>query len=54
MRTSKTRREMACTTLSCASPRYMAMTHRLPVDGVVEAVIAGVQEGCRDFVSTPG
>lgn len=31
------------------SPRYMAMTHRLPVDGVVEAVIAGVQEGCRDF-----
>ncbi len=29
-------------TLSCASPRYMAMTHRLPVDGVV--VIAGVQE----------
>ncbi len=36
------------------SPRYMAMTHRLPVDGVVEAVIAGVQEGCRDFVSTPG
>lgn len=31
------------------SPRYMAMTHRLPVNGVVEAVIAGVQEGCRDF-----
>jgi adenosine deaminase len=23
------------------SPRYMAMTHQLPVDGVVEAVIAG-------------
>ncbi|EPR8096733.1 adenosine deaminase [Klebsiella quasipneumoniae subsp. similipneumoniae] len=31
------------------SPRYMAMTHQLPVDGVVEAVIAGVREGCRDF-----
>lgn len=31
------------------SPRYMAMTHQLPVDGVVEAVIAGVHEGCRDF-----
>jgi adenosine deaminase len=31
------------------SPRYMAMTHQLPVDGVVEAVIAGVKEGSRDF-----
>ena len=31
------------------SPGYMAMTHQLPVDGVVEAVIAGVREGCRDF-----
>ncbi|WP_218803918.1 adenosine deaminase [Klebsiella variicola] len=31
------------------SPRYMAMTHQLPVDGVVEAVIAGVREGSRDF-----
>jgi len=31
------------------SPRYMAMTHNLPVAGVVEAVIAGVQEGCSDF-----
>lgn len=31
------------------SPRYMAMTHQLPVDGVVEAVIAGVKEGCRVF-----
>ncbi len=31
------------------SPRYMAMTHQLPVDGVVEAVIAGVKEGCKDF-----
>lgn len=31
------------------SPRYMAMTHRLPVDGVVEAVIAGVKEGCAAF-----
>ncbi len=25
------------------------MTHQLPVDGVVEAVIAGVREGSRDF-----
>ena len=31
------------------SPRYMAMTHQLPVDGVVEAVIAGVKEGCKSF-----
>lgn len=31
------------------SPRYMAMTHQLPVAGVVEAVIAGVKEGSRDF-----
>lgn len=31
------------------SPGYMAMTHSLPVAGVVEAVIAGVSEGCRDF-----
>lgn len=31
------------------SPRYMAMTHRLPVDGVVEAVIAGVQRGMPRF-----
>lgn len=31
------------------SPGYMAMTHQLPVEGVVEAVIAGVHEGCRDF-----
>lgn len=31
------------------SPRYMAMTHQLPVEGVVEAVIAGVKEGCRVF-----
>lgn len=31
------------------SPRYMAMTHKLPVDGVVEAVIAGVKEGCKAF-----
>ncbi len=53
MRTSKTRREMACTTLSCASPRYMAMTHRLPVDGVVEAVVPGFKRMPR-FRSTPG
>lgn len=31
------------------SPGYMAMTHQLPVEGVVEAVISGVREGCRDF-----
>ncbi|MBB1201046.1 adenosine deaminase [Enterobacteriaceae bacterium 89] len=31
------------------SPGYMAMAHNLPVAGVVEAVIAGVQQGCRDF-----
>ncbi|SUW64156.1 Adenine deaminase [Buttiauxella agrestis] len=31
------------------SPGYMAMTHNLPVAGVVEAVIEGVHQGCRDF-----
>ncbi len=31
------------------SPYYMAMKHNLPVAGVVEAVIDGVQAGCRDF-----
>lgn len=31
------------------SPYYMAMKHQLPLQGVVEAVIAGVREGCRDF-----
>jgi len=30
------------------SPGYMAMNHNLPVDGVVDAVIAGVREGSRD------
>ncbi|KNC88724.1 adenosine deaminase [Trabulsiella odontotermitis] len=30
------------------SPGYMAMTHQLPIAGVVEAVIAGVREGSRD------
>ena len=29
------------------SPGYMAMTHNLPVEGVVEAVIDGIQAGCR-------
>lgn len=29
------------------SPCYMAMAHQLPVAGVVEAVIAGVREGCK-------
>ncbi|WP_437887577.1 adenosine deaminase [Phytobacter sp. V91] len=31
------------------SPGYMAMTHHLPVAGVVEAVIAGVREGSKAF-----
>ncbi|MEZ8143645.1 adenosine deaminase [Enterovibrio sp. FF113] len=31
------------------SPYYMAMKHNLPVQGVVEAVIDGVQAGSRDF-----
>lgn len=31
------------------SPYYMAMKHNLPIQGVVEAVIDGVQAGCRDF-----
>lgn len=31
------------------SPGYMAMAHQLPVAGVVEAIIAGVREGCKTF-----
>lgn len=31
------------------SPGYMAMSHNLPIAGVVEAVIDGVTQGCRDF-----
>ncbi|WP_076589101.1 adenosine deaminase [Vibrio ostreicida] len=31
------------------SPYYMAMKHKLPIEGVVEAVIDGVQSGVRDF-----
>ncbi|MBA5235401.1 adenosine deaminase [Pectobacterium aroidearum] len=31
------------------SPYYMAMNHKLPVAGVVEAVIDGITAGCRDF-----
>lgn len=31
------------------SPYYMAMKHQLPIAGVVEAVIEGVRNGCRDF-----
>jgi adenosine deaminase len=31
------------------SPYYMAMKHNLPLAGVVEAVVDGVQAGCRDF-----
>jgi len=30
------------------SPYYMAMNHKLPVAGVVEAVIDGVRRGCQD------
>jgi len=31
------------------SPYYMALQHRLPVAGVVEAVIDGIQAGCREY-----
>lgn len=31
------------------SPYYMAMKHKLPIEGVVEAVIDGVQAGSRDY-----
>lgn len=31
------------------SPYYMAMKHKLPIAGVVEAVVDGVQAGSRDF-----
>lgn len=31
------------------SPYYMAMKHKLPVHGVVEAIVDGVQAGMRDF-----
>lgn len=31
------------------SPGYMAMTHQLPVAGVVEAVIEGVRQGCEKY-----
>ncbi|ROV57995.1 adenosine deaminase [Vibrio ponticus] len=31
------------------SPYYMAMKHNLPIAGVVEAVVDGVQAGIRDF-----
>lgn len=31
------------------SPYYMAMKHNLPVAGVVEAVVDGIQAGSRDF-----
>ncbi len=31
------------------SPYYMAMKHQLPIEGVVEAVIDGVQAGSKDF-----
>ncbi len=31
------------------SPYYMAMKHQLPIDGVVEAVIAGIQAGVKKY-----
>lgn len=31
------------------SPYYMAMKHKLPIEGVVEAVVDGVHAGVRDF-----
>ncbi|MGG4607135.1 adenosine deaminase [Providencia sp. Me31A] len=31
------------------SPYYMAMKHQLPVAGVVEAIIDGINAGCRQF-----
>ncbi len=31
------------------SPGYMAMSHQLPIAGVVEAVIEGVRQGCQQF-----
>ncbi len=31
------------------SPGYMAMSHQLPVAGVVEAVIEGVRQGCEKY-----
>ncbi|NKF52556.1 adenosine deaminase [Shewanella sp. WXL01] len=31
------------------SPYYMAMNHKLPIEGVVEAVIDGVQAGLKQF-----
>lgn len=31
------------------SPYYMAMKHNLPIEGVVEAVVDGIQAGNRDF-----
>ncbi|EJD6398688.1 MULTISPECIES: adenosine deaminase [Providencia] len=31
------------------SPYYMAMKHHLPVEGVVEAIIDGVQASCKQF-----
>lgn len=34
------------------SPYYMAMKHQLPLQGVVEAVIDGINAGMRDFPTT--
>jgi len=31
------------------SPFYIAMTHQLPIEGVVEAIIEGVNQGRKDF-----
>jgi adenosine deaminase len=31
------------------SPFYIAMTHQLPIEGVVEAIIEGVNQGCKKY-----
>ncbi len=31
------------------SPYYMAMQHKLPIEGVVEAVIDGIMAGCKQY-----
>ncbi|MFM2480408.1 adenosine deaminase [Celerinatantimonas sp. YJH-8] len=32
------------------SPYYMAMNHQLPLEGVIDAVVDGIQAGCRDYL----
>ena len=31
------------------SPFYIAMTHQLPIEGVVEAIIEGIKQGCKKY-----